>query len=75
MLAWTIYISFAGALLECLLPKDRPGVARALALILATAGLVIAIAGYAAGFGQGSITITDAAVSYTHLTLPTTERV
>jgi len=61
MLAWTIYISFAGALLQCLLPKDRPGVARAQALVVATAGLVIAIAGYAAGFGQGSITITDAA--------------
>ena len=61
MLAWTIYISFAGALLQALLPKDKPALARALALIVALAGLVIAIAGYAAGFGVGRIVITDAA--------------
>ena len=35
MLAWTIYLSFAGALVEALLPKSRPGLARA----VATAGL------------------------------------
>jgi NADH-quinone oxidoreductase subunit M len=61
MLAWTIYISFAGALLSALLPKDKPGIARALALIMALAGLVIAIAGYAAGFAQGRTVITDVA--------------
>ncbi|MFP5277768.1 MAG: NuoM family protein [Acidobacteriota bacterium] len=61
MLAWTIYISFAGALLQALLPKDKPGVARALALLTALAGLVCAIVGYAAEFGQGRTVLTDAA--------------
>jgi NADH-quinone oxidoreductase subunit M len=61
MLAWTIYISFAGALLQAVLPKDKPSLARALALIAALAGLVIAIAGYAAGFGVGRVVIADAA--------------
>ncbi|KAA6457911.1 NADH-quinone oxidoreductase subunit M [Acidobacteria bacterium AB60] len=59
MLAWTIYLSFAGALAEALLPRGRAGLARALALVVALAGLVIAVAGFAAGAGQGHITITD----------------
>jgi NADH-quinone oxidoreductase subunit M len=61
MLAWTIYISFAGALLQALLPKDKPGLARGLALLTALAGLLCAIAGYAAGFGQGRTVFIDAA--------------
>jgi NADH-quinone oxidoreductase subunit M len=61
MLAWTIYISFAGALIEALLPKGKAGLARAVALIIALAGLIIAVAGFAAGAGQGRITIVDAA--------------
>jgi len=32
MLAWTIYLSFAGALIEALLPKGKAGLARWLAL-------------------------------------------
>ncbi len=44
MLAWTIYLSFAGALVEALLPKGRAGLARGLALVVAAAGLVIAVA-------------------------------
>src|SRR5581483_7752816 len=60
MLAWTIYLSFAGALVEALLPKDRHGLARGLALALAVAGLVIAVAAYAASMGQGTAVITDA---------------
>jgi len=52
VLAWTIYISFAGALISALLPKDKPMPARWFALAVAVAGLGIAIAGYAAGFGQ-----------------------
>jgi NADH-quinone oxidoreductase subunit M len=59
MLAWTIYISFAGALLSALLPKDRPGLARWAALIVALAGLGAALAGYAAGFTQGRTVLAD----------------
>jgi NADH-quinone oxidoreductase subunit M len=61
MLAWTIYLSFAGALIEALLPKGRAGLARAIALLVALAGLITAIAGFASGAGQGRIIITDAA--------------
>jgi NADH-quinone oxidoreductase subunit M len=60
MLAWTIYLSFAGALAEALLPKGRAGLARWLALAVAILGLVIAAAGFAAGAGQGRVTIVDA---------------
>ncbi len=59
MLAFAIYISFAGALLQALLPKSRPGLARWLALAIAVAGLAIAIAGYAAAFGQGRQVLVD----------------
>src|SRR6266567_3469795 len=59
MLAWTIYLSFAGALAEALLPKGRAGLARGFALVIAIAGLVIAIMGFAAGAGKGSVTIVD----------------
>src|ERR1039457_244240 len=59
MLAWTIYLSFAGALIEALLPKGRAGLARGLALVVALAGLVIAGIGFAAGMQQGRFTITD----------------
>lgn len=61
MLAWTIYLSFAGALVEALLPKGRAGLARAVALVVAVAGLAIALAGFAAESGQGRVIITDAA--------------
>jgi len=62
MLAWTIYLSFAGALIEALLPKGsgrRNDLARWIALIVATTGLVIAAIGFAAGAGHGRITIVD----------------
>jgi NADH-quinone oxidoreductase subunit M len=59
VLAWTIYLSFAGALAEALLPKGRAGLARGLALVISITGLAIAIAGFAAGSGQGRITIVD----------------
>src|SRR5215831_10082877 len=59
MLAWTIYISFAGALLLALLPKGNAALARVIALLVAAAGFAIAIAGFAAGAGQGRITIVD----------------
>src|ERR1022692_977586 len=59
MLAWTIYLSFAGALAEVLLPKGRAGLARALALAVAVAGLAIAAMGFAAGMGHGRMIIVD----------------
>jgi NADH-quinone oxidoreductase subunit M len=59
MLAWTIYISFAGALLLALLPKGNAALARWIALLVAAAGFAIAIAGFAAGAGQGRVTIVD----------------
>lgn len=43
MLAWTIYISFGGALLMLLLPKRSPATARVLALLTAVAGFAIAL--------------------------------
>ena len=54
MLAWTIYLSFAGALLQALLPKGR---ACAFALACArgcVAGLVLAVLGFAAGAAHGA---------------------
>ena len=59
MLAWTIYISFAGALVLALLPKSNAALARWFALAVAATGFAIAIAGFAAGAGQGRITIVD----------------
>ncbi|HUA96888.1 MAG TPA: NADH-quinone oxidoreductase subunit M [Terracidiphilus sp.] len=59
MLAWTIYLSFAGAFVLALVPRGKPGVARWLALVIALIGLVLAVAGFAAGMGQGLVTIVD----------------
>ncbi len=61
MLAWTIYISFAGALLEVLLPKGKNAVARWLALSVAVAGLVLAVQGFIAGEHQPFTVIIDRA--------------
>ena len=60
MLAWTIYLSFAGALVEALLPKGKPALARVFALLVALAGFGIALAGFWSGMGQGLVTIVDA---------------
>jgi NADH-quinone oxidoreductase subunit M len=59
MVAWTIYLSFAGALLLALLPKGRPALARWLALAVAVAGLALGVQGFAAGMGQGRTTLVD----------------
>jgi NADH-quinone oxidoreductase subunit M len=59
MLAWTIYLSFAGALIEALLPKGKPGVARWLALFIGALGLLLAAGGFIQGMGQGRIVIAD----------------
>jgi NADH-quinone oxidoreductase subunit M len=59
MLAWTIYLSFAGALLQALLPRGNAALARWLALFTALAGLAIALVGFAGGMGQGHVTLVD----------------
>ena len=59
MLAWTIYLSFAGALLQALLPRSRPNLARWLALAVAVAGLVTGMVGFAAAMGQGRTILVD----------------
>jgi len=46
MLAWTIYISFFGVLVLMLLPKGSASAARAVALLAAAAGLLVAVAGF-----------------------------
>ena len=61
MLAWTIYLSFAGALVQALLPKNRPALARWLALAVAVAGLALGMQGFVAGMGQGRVVLVDLA--------------
>jgi NADH-quinone oxidoreductase subunit M len=61
MLAWTIYLSFAGALVEALLPKGRAALARAVALVVTLAGLALALVGYFGEIHQGRVILTDAA--------------
>jgi hypothetical protein len=54
MLAWTIYLSFAGALLEALLPKGKAALARWFALaVRGRAGA--RRAGIHCGMGQGRV--------------------
>jgi len=60
MLAWTIYLSFAGALVLALLPSGKAALARWVALGVAVAGLALAVQGFVAGMGQGRVTIVDA---------------
>ena len=59
MLSLTIYISFIGALGVAMMPPNPPRLARILALMVAVAGLVVAVAGFIAGAGQGSVILTD----------------
>jgi NADH-quinone oxidoreductase subunit M len=59
-MAWTITISFAGALAAALLPKGKPDVARWWALAVAAAGLALGIAGFASGMGEGRVVLVDA---------------
>jgi len=59
MLAWTIYLSFAGALLQAVLPKGKPSLSRWLALATAVAGLAIGVLAFATSIGQGLVTIVD----------------
>src|SRR5690349_20988129 len=59
MLAWTIYLSFAGALIEAFLPKGKAGIARWFALFVAVLGLLHAAGGFIHGIGQGRMVIAD----------------
>ena len=59
MLAWTIYLSFAGALIEALLPKGKTVLARWFALLIAVSGLALAVSGFIAGAGQGRTVLID----------------
>src|ERR1035438_10787370 len=59
MLAWTIYLSFAGAVLLALMPKGRNDLSRWIALTVAVAGLALSVAGFVAGMGQGRQVIVD----------------
>jgi len=61
MLAWTIYLSFAGALLEALLPKGKALHARCVALAVALGGLGLAVGGFVHGMGRGMTVLVDAA--------------
>ncbi|MGH9605750.1 MAG: complex I subunit 4 family protein [Terracidiphilus sp.] len=59
MLAWTIYLSFAGAFVLALVPRDRAAMVRWLALAVAVGGLALAVAGFAAGMGKGLVVLVD----------------
>jgi NADH-quinone oxidoreductase subunit M len=61
MLAWTIYLSFAGALVEALLPKQKAALARWFALAVAIGELALAVQGFIGGMGHGRTVIVDAA--------------
>lgn len=61
MLAWTIYISFAGVLALMLLPKGNAALARKVALLFALLGLGVGVAGFTQ-FEVGKImTVSDVA--------------
>jgi NADH-quinone oxidoreductase subunit M len=60
MLSLTIYISFLGAIgVAVLMPAKPPHLARILALMVAVAGLVVAVIGFFAGAGQGTQVLVD----------------
>ena len=59
MLAWTIYISFLGAVAMLLLPKHAVNAARFLALLTAVAGFLIELAAFAHNRTGEFLTITD----------------
>ena len=60
MLAWTIYLSFAGALVEALLPRRRAGSARCVALAFSIATLVLALVSFIKDWGHGLHIIVNA---------------
>src|SRR5262245_60094980 len=56
MLAWTIYITFAGVLALMLLPRDDARAARKVALVTAIAGFLVALFGAMQQTHPGEIT-------------------
>jgi NADH-quinone oxidoreductase subunit M len=61
MLAYTIYLSFAGALVLALLPRAAAKFARIFALLVAVAGLAVALAGFASAGAQGPVQVANLA--------------
>ncbi len=61
MLAYTIYLSFAGALILALAPKAGSAFARVFALLIALAGLAVALAGFITAGASGSLVVADLA--------------
>jgi len=59
MLAYTIYLSFAGALLLAVLPKRWHAAARVIALLVALCGLAVALAGFISAGTQGPVAVAD----------------
>ena len=59
MLAWTIFLSFLGALLEAFIPEGRARLARWLALSFAVAGLAIAAFDYFTHIGAARTLLVD----------------
>jgi len=59
MLAWTIYISFLGALVLMLLRKGNAPAARKVALLTAVAGFLVALAGFVQFKAGETVTVTD----------------
>lgn len=59
MLAWTIYLSFGGALLIALFARKQPQLARVLALVTAVAGFLLAVWAFATQTGVTAIADCD----------------
>lgn len=61
MLAWTIYLSFAGVLALALWPRVWYASARVFALLIALAGLVVGFAGFVQAGTSGAVAVADVA--------------
>jgi NADH-quinone oxidoreductase subunit M len=61
MLAYTIYLSFAGALVLALLPKAAAPFTRVFALLVALGGLAVALVGFISAGTQGTVAVADLA--------------
>src|ERR1017187_9715429 len=61
MLAYTIYLSFAGALGLAVMPRASAGLVRIFALLVAVSGLAVALAGFISAGSGGSVAVADLA--------------